>query len=64
MAIIGRVARLENSSGRVRRLKALLPSCLESSYPPGRALQQPIKITGPEVPPGVGELLTAAWLNV
>src|SRR5258706_16114471 len=30
------IDRLEHSSGRVRRLKALLPSGLESSYPPRR----------------------------
>jgi hypothetical protein len=32
--------------GSVRRIKALLPLCLDSSYAPSQALDQPIKITG------------------
>src|SRR5258708_11226405 len=42
----GDIDRLEQSSGRVRRLKALLLSGLESSYHPRRA-QAAVKITAP-----------------
>src|SRR5258707_15282915 len=41
------IDRPELSSGRVRRLKDLLPSGLESSCPPRRTLHPPIKIIGP-----------------
>src|SRR5258707_13105778 len=40
------LTRLEHSPGSVKRLKALLFSCLESFYARCRTLHQPVKITG------------------